>query len=541
MKLKNIFGIRVKLIATVVFITCALTTIVTIYLTQVMREKLTAEYKSKGMALANGLAQNAQEILQNRDASAIQSYIDEYKNIPDVAYVYVSNEKGKILEHTFVPSFPNSLLQANLSSNNSQKNVSEITINGKRRLDINHPILAGVLGNVHIGMDLELLESDISNSVRKVSTIAVVFSVISCLLFYLVLRKTVNLIIYLSDISERITLGEEIEADTRMFTKDEVGLLAHSFKNMVTQVRFQKNNLENLVQARTRELQEAQKQSVLNAHQAGMSEIATGILHNVGNVLNSANVGLEVIIEKFNNSLVGNLHKANSLLVENRGRLVEFFTIDPRGNKLINFYVELGEAMKKELLAQKSEANDLMKKLQLIKDIINTQQTYAKGSGEFKESVELIEIVEHALVMQTTSLNRHEIKIVKKYSDAPPVLGQKTKLLHVVLNLIKNAKEAMGGKDYKVKVLTLETGSTASGEAFLSVRDSGEGIKKESLTKIFNHGFTTKQTGHGFGLHFCANAITEMGGKMSVASEGQNQGACFTVVFDKSKLIKNAA
>ncbi len=284
-----------------------------------------------------------------------------------------------------------------------------------------------------------------------------------------------------------------------------------------------------------------QNAAIESAHRAGMSEVATGILHNVGNILNSINVGLETILRKFDKSVTQNLHKANGLLVQNRHRLSDFFSTDPKGDKLIDFYLELGSAVEDELSEQKQEATDLMKKLQLIKDVINTQQTYAKGNGEFKEKVALTEIVENALAMQSTSLARHEIEIVRKFSDAPLILAQRTKLIHVILNLIKNGKEAMGSGRAKEKTLTLEIGKVDSGGAFLRVSDTGEGIYPENLSKIFNHGFTTKQTGHGFGLHFCANSMGEMGGKIIVTSEGRGLGAQFTLIFDETELIGKAA
>ena len=280
---------------------------------------------------------------------------------------------------------------------------------------------------------------------------------------------------------------------------------------------------------------------IQNAHMAGKSEIATGVLHNIGNVLNSANVGLETILQKFDKSVLENLYKANNLLIQNRSRIAEFFTTDPKGQKLIDFYVELGEATKAEIIGQKFEAQELMKKLQLIKDIINTQQTYAKGRAEFKERTSLVEVMENALLMQANSLSGHEIKVVKKFSNVPSVLAQKSKLIHVILNLMKNAKESMGTIDSREKILTLEIGKNEKGNIFFKISDTGAGISPENITRIFSHGFTTKNTGHGFGLHFCANSATEMGAVIHAASEGIGKGASFTVEFNEATALKVAA
>ena len=72
----------------------------------------------------------------------------------------------------------------------------------------------------------------------------------------------------------------------------------------------------------------------------------------------------------------------------------------------------------------------------------------------------------------------------------------------------------------------------------MEVTDNGEGIPKENLTRIFQHGFTTKKTGHGFGLHSGSNAAREMGGSLNVRSDGTGTGATFILELP---LNKNAA
>jgi signal transduction histidine kinase len=283
------------------------------------------------------------------------------------------------------------------------------------------------------------------------------------------------------------------------------------------------------------ELKKSQQLAVTSAHEAGMSEIATGILHNVGNVLNSTNVSVETIIKKLDHSVVDGLYKANNLLEQNINSLSDFLTINPKGKKLMNYYLELGVAVKGESDLLKKEASDLMKRLNLIKDIINTQQTYAKGSAEYKEQVSLIDIAENAIMAQSTSLIRHEIKLLRKFSEVPLVFAQKTKLVHVILNLVKNAKEAMSTVQDREKIITIEIGRNNLNKIFLSVTDTGQGVERENLTKIFSHGFTTKQNGHGFGLHFCANATDEMDAKISAASDGLEKGTSFIIEFNESQ------
>ena len=110
-------------------------------------------------------------------------------------------------------------------------------------------------------------------------------------------------------------------------------------------------------------------------------------------------------------------------------------------------------------------------------------------------------------------------------------MAQKAKLIHVLLNLIKNAKEAILADPSNKKILTIEAGTNNDGKIFIKLSDTGIGVAKENLEKIFNHGFTTKLGGHGFGLHYCANALTEMNGKISAESAGPGKGTAFTISF----------
>ncbi len=165
-----------------------------------------------------------------------------------------------------------------------------------------------------------------------------------------------------------------------------------------------------------------------------------------------------------------------------------------------------------------------------MKDVISLQQSFAGGLG-FKEEVLLTDVIENVLLMQINSLNRHGITVEKNISDVRIVHIQKAKLSHVIFNLIKNAQEAMAATGAGKKILTIDIGSDSAGSQFIRITDTGSGISPDNINKIFNHGFTTKKTGHGFGLHSCANSLTEMGGSLAVHSEGVGKGASFTITF----------
>ena len=290
-----------------------------------------------------------------------------------------------------------------------------------------------------------------------------------------------------------------------------------------------RDTLEERVQERTCQLESAQKELLDQAHKAGMADIATGVLHNIGNILNSVKTSAAIIIEDLEKSKVKGMARANELLRNNLDQLESFIANDPKGKKLMKFYLQLEGILTNEQLTAKSNLNRLLEKIQAISDVVMTQQTYAKG-GFFSECLSLEEVIENVLTLQTSSIERHQLTIIKKFQKAPPVQVQKTKLIQILVNLYKNAKEAMTDLPIEDRTLVIEVFHDDT-HVTLKFSDNGCGVKSEDLGKIFTHGFTTKEAGHGFGLHSCANYMTEMGGDMWAESLGKGQGVTFNLKF----------
>jgi len=279
-------------------------------------------------------------------------------------------------------------------------------------------------------------------------------------------------------------------------------------------------------------LADAQGQLVDAAHKSGMADMATGVLHNIGNILNSVNLAGEEIHRISSTSKISGLIKANQLLQENEENMGEFLTQDARGQKLPNYFIKMGKVLNDEIAQINIESKGLMKKTTMMQEVLSTQQAYAT-SGFHNEQLNLTELIEDSLKIQEASLKKWGVKLDKQYAEIPDCMGQKSKLLQVITNLVKNAKEAMNDNDQynRPKEMLIETGRLNDNAIYLKIKDNGCGINKEQLAKIFNHGFTTKETGHGFGLHTCANAMTEMKGALNVDSEGVQKGATFTVTI----------
>ena len=276
-----------------------------------------------------------------------------------------------------------------------------------------------------------------------------------------------------------------------------------------------------------REMEHVTKQLLEASRQAGMAEVATNVLHNVGNVLNSVNIASALISESVQNSKIGNLTRAVALMEEHKADLGSFLSSDPRGRQLPGYLSKLAANLEHEQNSIREEVETLVGSVGHIKEIVSMQQNYARVSG-VAEKVSAPELIEGALRINGGSLERHGIKVVREDAETPPLLVEKHKVLQILVNLLRNAKHAcenLEGKERKVMIRT-----SAEGRGIrISLSDNGVGIPSENLTRIFSHGFTTKPEGHGFGLHSGALAAHEMGATLSVSSEGEGHGATFTL------------
>lgn len=310
-------------------------------------------------------------------------------------------------------------------------------------------------------------------------------------------------------------------------SNDEVGKLALNFEAMRKTIKEYIDSLEEKVKERTIQLEETQKEMVENAHKAGMADIATAVLHNVGNVLNSVMTSAHVLKEVVDDSKIVKLLLANELLNEHLEDIEQFITNDPKGKKLMQYYIVLGKEMQQENSSIKRHTERLNNKTNIIKDIIVSQQSFASVDA-YSEKMSINSIIEEVVIIQNNSLEKYDITLSKDLQDTPLIKIQKTKAIHILINLIKNAKESLRESSSGKRILSITTQNTKN-SVILKIIDNGPGIKKENLKKIFTHGFTTKVNGHGFGLHSCANYMTEMGGK--IWAESDENGATFALEF----------
>lgn len=283
-----------------------------------------------------------------------------------------------------------------------------------------------------------------------------------------------------------------------------------------------------VTEAKERELalEKAHRELVEASRLAGMAEVATGVLHNVGNVLNSLNISAGMLLTGLHESKLTNLRKLCDLLSEHADD-PRFLTDDPKGRRIPEFIETLSQHLNAERQRLLAETAALQKNIEHIKEIVAMQQSYATMVGVI-EPLDAVELMETALRMNASALARHLVTVKSDYIPAR-VVGERAKVLQILVNLISNAKYAaeQGGQEDRCVTLRVQPGE--AGLVRLIVADNGVGIPAESLAKIFSHGFTTRRGGHGFGLHSSMIAAREMKGALTVASEGAGKGATFTL------------
>ena len=277
------------------------------------------------------------------------------------------------------------------------------------------------------------------------------------------------------------------------------------------------------------ELSETNALLVETAHRAGMAEIATGVLHDIGNILTSMVVSNEQILSHCGAPDTQKLGKATRLLLDHREDLEGFLRSDERGRLLPDYLSQVLRLHQEAWQAVQREAVQLREQIALIDEVLRSQQEHA-SSGMLEELVDLETLVQTALKIQQPSVDRLGLEV---QLEAPPagtlqVRVQRSKALGVILNLLKNACDALRETPRPRRIL-VSTHRNAQGEVVLKISDNGCGIRREHIAEIFRHGFTTKSDGHGFGLHTAALHLAEMGASITVASAGIGRGAVFEV------------
>jgi signal transduction histidine kinase len=267
-----------------------------------------------------------------------------------------------------------------------------------------------------------------------------------------------------------------------------------------------------------------------------MNDVASTVLHNVGNVMNSVNVAVNVVHELVDQSSVILVHRIAELLRVHEEDWGTFLTQDPKGKRIPPALVKLGDHLLEEQQTVLKEIKGLLRNIEHVKHIIFSHQTMAKSQG-ICEALSVADLLDQAMELSFQAGDAKWIMIQRDYQPVSAVLVEKHQLLQILVNLLRNAKQAMQLQGGSSHILTarVENRSENGGSVVMTIRDSGIGIAPEHLVRMFTRGFTTKQDGNGIGLHSSIVTIHRMGGTLNVHSDGIGTGATFTLTLPAFK------
>jgi two-component system, NtrC family, sensor kinase len=505
-------------------------------------------------ALAKVLGDNCSAALNFKDQEAAKGSLLSLKSQNTIRFACIYDADGNVFatyknqDETSEFSFPPLGPAGHQFVSGGYLDVRELIIDNKERI-----------GSVYFRSSISDLNEQLSSNVITVA-IVMVLAIAMVFFFSTRLQRAVSRpILDLARIAQHISKDRDFSARVKKVANDELGTLYDEFNAMLDQTqRYEAelqrahDQLEIRVQQRTRELSESNlhlnneiaerekaeaeletvhKQLVEAARRAGMAEVATGVLHNVGNVLNSINVSTTLIGDRLRNARLFDLTRALDLMTQHTSDLGEFITQDERGKRIPGFLNLVVSHMSRDHATMLEELGSLTKNVDHIKTIVAMQQTYAGAAG-LVESISLAELADDAIRLNATSFDKYRIVVIREYADIPNVRIEKQKVLQILMNLVTNAKDAIlesMSEERRLVVRIHVKENTDKATLLIEVQDSGVGIPKENLQRVFSHGFTTKRHGHGFGLHSSANAAKELGGALKAQSDGPGCGATFTL------------
>jgi len=323
------------------------------------------------------------------------------------------------------------------------------------------------------------------------------------------------------------------------------GFIGLVFHIRVTTVTRRNHLLEQEVANRTSDLSKSNKelkktletlkdtrsQLVEKAHKAGMADLAAGVLHDMGNILNSVTTSVGLTEEILINSELRNFRKANKLLRENIQNLEHFILKDQKGKMLMEYYLGLEEPLDREAGKLIRYNQRLAEKIKMINDVVYAQQRFARMGG-VKEKITLSKFIADTLRLLSGNFEKELIAVKTRFEQVDRIKGERSKLVHSLINLLTNAAEAMEHLAVDQKVITVKLRQNEE-HIFIDVSDNGKGLEEAESTKVFNHGYTTKTDGFGFGLHSASNYLKEMGGSIRAYSAGRDKGSTFTMILPR--------
>lgn len=539
------------------------------------REEYSQALKSRVVVIGHNLRLQMERLFQlGIDLHAIEGYDEQCREVlrlhPDLSYAMIVEPTGKVLFHSDPAKRGTTVALAVQAADGAGELPATDDSRPNACYGIHVPIASPsgeVQAHAVIGFPRSLIDAKVHRITLWSIGVAVLLVMLAVALLWLSLSSSVTRpLSMLLDAIEQIRSSGHLGSRVHVSSSDEIGRLAMAFNGMVESIRDRddqirqhvrelqqaRDELEMRVLNRTADLskanedlrqeiarrQEAERKreqmhiELMDAsRKAGMADVATGVLHNVGNVLNSVNVSATLARDRLKQSRLPSLLQVVDLVEQHHSDLPQFLGNNEQGRQVPPLIAKLAKHLAAEHQSIAGELDALGASIDHIKDIVSMQQTLARTAGAVEEFA-AGEVIEDALRINLAGLHRHEVNLIREYDTATRLTTDRHKVLQVLINLISNAKYAVtasGKPDRRVLIRVQEQHDDVTVE----VIDNGVGIEPQNMEKIFHFAFTTKQHGHGFGLHSSALAAKELGGSLTAHSSGPGAGATFRLRIPK--------
>lgn len=508
----------------------------------------------KGQARAEGDALAMRSMFEDNAFSDIGQLVEHVVDRdPEILYGIAVDATGRAIVSVGEPGGPGTKVTPIEATGVERVTAAArrlTTWRGEPVLEFVHPVLSNgeSIGSVRYGLSTHAMRDTVaatrSASYRSMASGLVAIGLTGLLALIvgsIVTRRQAHRITVplaaLSEAAQAIAAGD-LSIRVVIQSGDEVQRLGDTFNQMSADLEKTYSDLASLnrtleerVERRTAELRATQRELLKTARKAGMAEVATGVLHNVGNVLNSVQTSMTLLVDqqRANRPLDG-LKRSVQLIDANLDDLSHFMTDDPKGPRLMGYLGKLATLFEQEHGQRQAHLTRLRSGVEHICGIIQAQQSNARCS--IVEAADLSELVEEAVLLAGVE---GRCELVRRFDPVGLALVEREKVVEILVNLICNAVEAVGAVSDPVRPGRIELCvGPFEDRVLFSIQDNGCGIAAGALDRVFNHGFSTKKDGHGFGLHTAANAASAMGGRLSVTSEGVGRGARFELRLQRA-------
>jgi signal transduction histidine kinase len=358
-------------------------------------------------------------------------------------------------------------------------------------------------GWIHVGLSLDSYDASARRVNLRTFILAIVCVLISLLASVGYAGRFVRPILQLQSVVERLA-GGDLMARADIRSQDEIEQLAHAFNDMADMILHRdrelsegKRDLELRVTGRTQELSEqiiakdsalaalaeAQKGLIDLSRISGMAEVATAVLHNVGNVLNSVNVSATIVADRLRSSRVRQLGELVTMLHDHEDKIDDFLKNDSRGQRVLPYLSSLSRHLEKERDQLCKEADSMANHVSHIKEIVAMQQTYARSTGVY-EKVVLADLLADVVGIAQAGMERHSIVLHTESEELPLISTDRHKVLQILLNLVRNAKDAVKASCNETREITICMLRVNGERVAIRVADNGIGISPADLSRF---------------------------------------------------------